>query len=493
MTDRKKRSFPPMPGMGRGSDEEGFLGFTREQFSSLKEHCRHQKERCPEGVVNCTAQGRQQRRAFKVLSIDGGGIRGLVALQMLAELEEEMGQPAAKMFDLMIGTSTGGIIVSALNIPNPDKPDEPLYSARDIIRYYEENGPEIFKKPFFKRVLGTVGQLFRAPQYDNKVLRQTLEHFLGKTTMQEGLTNAQITTYEIERARPFYFRNRLNPMLRGRDYNFTNADVCMATSATPTYFPGVEIFSRKTVEGQDRPTTRFATVDGGVYVNNPALIGSLEARKMIAGRDMDLVVISLGTGDASTATPLEDYNKSGIIGVARKFVNWSLGGQSQQADKQLSDLRDLLGEDYMRFDARLPTNISPDMDDASKENLRALNAFGKQLAERARRDGRFDKLVDFLKNDLKLGPIDHSGRRVTSTAFADPAKLAKYRETRDFYGSFGQLPPPPGAGSSRKKPAASQTRPTQRRGKKPASDQTAEMKTKRKPRKPADPAPKPRI
>ena len=94
-------------------------------------------------------------RTIRVLSIDGGGIRGIIPALMLGEIERRTNKPIAELFDLIAGTSTGGILALGLTVPGPD--GKPKYCADELVQLYKEEGPRIFHRPTWHRIRSVGG------------------------------------------------------------------------------------------------------------------------------------------------------------------------------------------------------------------------------------------------------------------------------------------------------------------------------------------------
>src|SRR3954462_8620011 len=139
---------------------------------------------------------------MRVLSIDGGGIRGLIPAIVLADLERRTGRRIAELFDLIAGTSTGGILACALTRPASDGSGGPAFSAADLIGLYESEGPEIFHRSLVKRITSVDG--YADERYDDGGLNAALGRFLDGTKLSEAVTDLFITAYEIERRQAFF-------------------------------------------------------------------------------------------------------------------------------------------------------------------------------------------------------------------------------------------------------------------------------------------------
>src|SRR3954454_7859950 len=139
---------------------------------------------------------------MNVLSVDGGGIRGVIPAMLLADLEERTGKPTGELFDLIAGTSTGGIIALALTVPGDD--GGPRGAANDLVDLYLTEGPRIFHH--------SIGQMFESglglldEKYDAAPLEQALEDYLGETRVSEAVTDVMVASYDLEHRTPFFFK-----------------------------------------------------------------------------------------------------------------------------------------------------------------------------------------------------------------------------------------------------------------------------------------------
>jgi uncharacterized protein len=301
----------------------------------------------------------------RVLSIDGGGIRGLIPALVLADVERRTGRPVSALFDLVAGTSTGAILACALARPGDD--GRPRYRAEDLIALYESEGPQIFDRSLLERITSVEGVLDE--KYPAGGLERALDGYFGRTRLSEALVPLLLTAYEIEGRFAFFFRSeraRTDPT-----YDFTLAEAAHASSAAPTYFEPVRV----TDAAGDRT---YALIDGGVFATAPA--GCALAELGEDAPDRLTVLASLGTGEATRPIPYEQARDWGQLGWARPVIDVLLSGQPEVTDFQLSRL---LGDRYVRLQTRLDT-ASDDLDDASPDNLRALRAEGERLVrERA--------------------------------------------------------------------------------------------------------------
>ncbi|KAK4360664.1 hypothetical protein RND71_019616 [Anisodus tanguticus] len=208
-----------------------------------------------------------KEKIVTVLSIDGGGIRGLIPGTLLAFLEtklQELDGPNVRLadyFDVVAGTSTGGLITTMLTAP--DKDNRPLYAAKNITKFYMDHGPKIFPESSRSGFLKRITNLFGGPRYDGKYLRTLVKSILGNLTMKQTLTQTVIPAFDLKRLQPIVFTTTDAKVHVSMDALLS--DIGLSTSAAPTYFP-VHYFETKDAQGKTRS---FDLIDGGVAANNP--------------------------------------------------------------------------------------------------------------------------------------------------------------------------------------------------------------------------------
>ncbi|KAK4423390.1 Patatin-like protein 2 [Sesamum alatum] len=336
-------------------------------------------------------------RYITVLSIDGGGIKGIIPAVILDFLESQLqeldGQKArlADYFDVIAGTSTGGLVTAMLT--SPDDNNRPLYSAKDIKPFYLENCPKIFPQthswfPFGKEVKSLLG-----PLYDGKYLHGILKEKLNNTKLSQSITNVVIPAFDIKRLQPVIFSTheaKRSPLL---DAKFS--DICISTSAAPTFFPGHEF----TTKDEDGNVREYNLIDGGVAANNPALIGITEVMKQMFDSNMELVgtraaeyprllIVSVGTGAARV-----DEKYSTKLAAKWGILDWLLYGGTAplleiftQASADMVDFhtsllfQSLYSEDnYLRIQDDTLAGIESSVDVATRENLDRLVTIGERL------------------------------------------------------------------------------------------------------------------
>jgi len=349
------------------------------------------------------------KKIISVLSIDGGGVRGIIPLQILKALEEKIMDiemerfnikdrfqcsHLAQKFDVIAGTSTGGIISLGLTVPNGPGSPMPKYRVDDLIRIYTEHAKHIFPKSK-KRYLATMNGLF-GPKYSNKGLITLLQQYFGDSRLSECTTNTIVTAYEIERYVPMFFKS--SDAKNKPKHDFYAKDIARATSAAPTYFNPTRI---RSMSGEV-----FTFVDGGVNINNPTMSALVEAKELFPDAT-DFLVVSIGTGKTSKAVLYEGIRNKGGIKWISKLIPIMMDGVSLLVDKQIRDIlppivsgRAVIPR-YFRFQPDISANINR-MDDVKASTIRQLSYLGAQLAL----DRELD--INIIATELCMGFVDRN-------------------------------------------------------------------------------------
>ena len=302
----------------------------------------------------------------KILSIDGGGIRGVIPAMVLNHIEKETGRPIAELFDVIAGTSTGGIIALGLTCPGDD--GGPRYSAAEVVALYEDCGERIFPHAVFGRL-----RQLTEEKYDASGLEGVMREKLGDARLSEARTDVIVTAYDIQRRKPVFFRSE-RAKASPEDHDFPMRDVARATAAAPTYFEPVQL-------PQPAPGPDLTLVDGGVFANNPGMCAFVDAHAA-KGRTRGTLVVSLGTGILTRPIPIEKARSWGLLGWARPILDVVFDGVSDTVDYQLSQI---LGDRYHRLQTKLD-KANDDMDDASASNIENLKLEGDELIDDQRRE-----------------------------------------------------------------------------------------------------------
>jgi patatin-like phospholipase/acyl hydrolase len=317
-------------------------------------------------------------KRYRILSIDGGGIRGIIPAVVLAELERQSGKQTHELFDMFAGTSTGGILTLALALPGRGKAAR--WSAREVVGLYLEHGPEIFDRSLWHRIR-SVGSILDE-KYPATGLESVLKRYFGQTKLSKALVEVLVTAYELEGRDAFFFKRRKALATPDED-DFPMWQVARATAAAPTYFEPLKLDTRA-IAGF------YALVDGGVFANNPAMCAYADAHRFEEGAE--IVIVSLGTGQLERPIRYEDAKDWGMLEWARPVLDVVFDGVADTTDYEL---RQLMSDDrYFRLQTTLDIG-SDALDDASQTNMRALLLKGDELVKDAEKD-------DFFKDVLPL-------------------------------------------------------------------------------------------
>ncbi len=295
---------------------------------------------------------------MRVLSIDGGGIRGIIPALVLAELERRADRRVHELFDLIAGTSTGGILACALCAPDP-------LPAEELVDLYDEEGPKIFDRSLWQRIHSAEGLLDE--KYDASALDAALERFLGAKRLSEADPDLIVPAYDMNQPGPYFFKSRKARESPVTD-DFPMSVVARATSSAPTYFEPLEAGNR-------------ALVDGGVFAVNPAMSAFAEVLRFQPATDVRL--LSLGTGQRTRKRTFDEVEDWGLIEWARPILDVVFDGVSDAVDYQLTHA--LQDGRYWRLQVELGA-ANDDLDDAGEENLARLQQHARDLIARSSKE-----------------------------------------------------------------------------------------------------------
>lgn len=296
-----------------------------------------------------------------VLAIDGGGIRGLLPASLLSALEQREGRRCCELFDLIAGTSTGGIIACGLTAG---------YHAAVMRDLYVNEGGRIFSRSWARRLASPL-----MAKYSAEALEESLSRRLGTISLA-SLRGCEllVPTYVIqlpapadldndgveEEASSYFFKSW--KARESRAHDFWLADVARATAAAPTYFPPAEIENTK---GE-----AFVCIDGGIFANNPALCAYAAARQLWP-RD-EIRLLSLGTGTRVKAIHERSWGQlPWLSDIFSAFMDGAADTVSYICDEVLEDR-------FIRCEMAIPPYASTAMDNASPENIGSLCAFARR-------------------------------------------------------------------------------------------------------------------
>ncbi|CAL5005727.1 unnamed protein product [Urochloa decumbens] len=337
-----------------------------------------------------------------VLSIDGGGVRGIIPGTILAFLEEKLqeldNRPDARIadyFDVIAGTSTGGLVTAMLTAPSPDDKNRPLFAAKDINEFYLKHCPNIFPS-CGGGPLGLFKKIMTGPKYDGKYLHSVIRDLLGETKVSDALKNIVIPTFDIKLLQPTIFSkyDAVNDVSK----DALLSDVCISTSAAPTYLPGHQ-FETMDKDGKTRP---FNLIDGGVAANNPTLLAMNDVTKQILLGNQDFfpikpadygkfMVLSLGTGSAKVEEKFDAVQCSrwGLLGWLYNKGATPIIDSFSQASSDLVDIHASVlfqalhsEKSYLRIQDDELTGDTSSVDVSTAKNLNRLVDVGKALLKK---------------------------------------------------------------------------------------------------------------
>jgi hypothetical protein len=328
-----------------------------------------------------------QDEPIRILSLDGGGIRGIMAASILASIEKETGKSIVDLFDIFAGTSTGGIIALGLNVAKPGE-KKPLLSAAQIEDFYATKGPQIFPKPSPFNKSGVFG-----PQYQAQGLVDLIEELVGNDSFAKLLKPVLITAFDIERKMGF--------VLNSSDQRFKHlsyVDVLRSTSAAPTFFAPMLIKFRPERGGDDN----HYMVDGGLYKNNPSVL----AFKYVLGKygieyikKHGIFILSIGTGEQlDQVHDGKELLTAGAITWAAVAIDAIIDASSSEDDDVNQFLRQQFKSfyKYVRIQPVLDNISHPkiiELQNVSPENISNL----LEAADAAKKDKAYSEALKLVK------------------------------------------------------------------------------------------------
>lgn len=291
------------------------------------------------------ASSRPKRERVQVLALDGGGVRALFTAHVLARLEADLGVRIVDSFDLIAGTSAGGII--ALGLGAGLRPAE-------IVEHYAGLTNRVF--PRSRQARWRYIPRAWSPAYSGQVLREVLGEVLGSRLLAESVKRLVIPSWDVQRGEVHIFKTPHHERLR-RDGQLSMAEVAMATTAAPTFFPAAA------VDGQ-------RLIDGGVWANNPSVVAIGEAVSMLGVPLRAIRVLNIGTIDQRRVHPAR-LDRGGWATWAKAAAPLLLTASSRGVQ---GTAMHLVGkENFARFDASVPGDIFT-LDRADPDALAGLAA-----------------------------------------------------------------------------------------------------------------------
>lgn len=340
-------------------------------------------------------------KKIRILSIDGGGIRGILPGTILAYIENELKKrdkeaSIGKYFDFIAGTSTGGIL--ALLYLFADEKGKYKYTANEALNLYLNHGGNIFDVSLRKKITSVSGLIDE--KYSEKELEKALSSYLKSDTISQLLKPSLITSYDMRNRKAHFFTSH---DAKDDISNFYLKDVARATSAAPTYFEPANI---KSIYG-----TPYTLIDGGIFANNPSLCAYSEVRTINFSSTLkdeqkpdlpsakDMIIVSLGTGTIKKPYEFEDFKNANKIKWIKPTLDMMMSGNSETVHHHLKQIYSTLEKENESNYYRIQPNLNHadnEMDNATPENITALHNDGKLAVTKHKNvlDTIIEKLIE---------------------------------------------------------------------------------------------------
>jgi uncharacterized protein len=326
----------------------------------------------------------------RVLSIDGGGMRGIIPAMILAEIEHRCGKPISRLFDLIVGTSTGGIL--ALGLAKPGNAANPDFVGKELTAFYTHDGSTVFPgggpaSPR-ERVLGRGDTLIEKmtnsalrmgslsggnprfagnARYFPRGLERVLEKVFGSNRLSDASVEVAIPTYDTLSGSAVLLSR--SDARRDPQSDILMKDAARATSAAPTFFPPLQI----SWNGRE-----CSFIDGGVWANNPSLVALAESLRLTAERSLtgtSVILVSLGTGAPPPTVRFDPH--SPWLSTLRDMI--AMGTTTDDAHRIIERTLGAHGSGkYWRFQVMTP-EVAGTLDDATPERIGTLCAAARTL------------------------------------------------------------------------------------------------------------------
>jgi len=343
-----------------------------------------------------------------VLSLDGGGIRGMISAVFLQKLEEALGRPVGECFDLVAGTSSGSVLAAGLSIGPDGKQVAP---TADLPDFFAKEAPRLFRRspiPFATKLKWLFG-----PIYDIDALRGAITRQVGDLRLSQLRSHTLLTAYDMRMARPVLFQSWLAggadspaaaaraagrgamafcPTREARDpQDFGLSEAVAASSAVPTFFAPV-----RAPRGESE---HFALIDGFVFALNPVLPAYFAARQLF-GAHYNIRILSIGTGKAEKSFAWQELRGRGALGWVRPILDAFPDATSDASELYMDWMTEIADIEHTRVTVTFDAEADPDrpslaFDDASPKNIARLRLAGERLFDD--HADRLSKLHDDLR------------------------------------------------------------------------------------------------
>jgi patatin-like phospholipase/acyl hydrolase len=306
-------------------------------------------------------------KTVNILSIDGGGIRGILPATFLAVLEERLQQKQndsnirlADYFDLIAGTSTGGLLTCVYLTPDENDATRPKFTAKQAVEFYFAYGGSSF-------VAQHDGGFHK---YSPEGLEGQLRLFFKELKLSQLIKPCCVTAYDLLHTEPYLFQS--NKAIGDPRSDFFVRSVIRSTAALPGIFPPAKVTSMAERE--------FTFVDGSIFAYNPALFAYMQAKQLFPQAD-SIALLSLGTGLATTAYSDKEVENTSYKNWARMLANIAFDAHSDMVNYQLEDIfKNKPHYTYIRLQPSLH-GLNKEMDNVNTENIQSLYSAGESFVK----------------------------------------------------------------------------------------------------------------
>lgn len=331
---------------------------------------------------------------YTILSIDDGGIRGIIPATLLSRIEERVQLATSEMFHCLAGSSTGGIFSLGLSRENPSYPKKPLYQARDILQMYKVHASEIFERDLSWKVSTLWGGI--GSKYCERGIEKILQNKFENTHLDESLTDLVVTSFDVQNRCNYIFKNFVG--LQGQGYLMS--DVARSTSAAPTYFPS------KQMRDFFQPDTWHNFIDGGITANNPSEWAFLECSKYRNLQKRKVFVLSIGTGEFPRPSSSPQGSKNwGLLQWAPRINTDFFEASSQSAEQQMQLLSETHDVHYLRLQPSLESPSQELLDNTDPENMSSLENTANDYFDKLLQEGFDEKVLGILRSVPHQQPL----------------------------------------------------------------------------------------
>lgn len=440
---------------------KGYNAYFTEEYTKLQNYKLQQQNRyvkvpigskIPENQNSTITMDRNKDEIW-ILSLDGGGIRGVIGATILHEIATKTGKHPTEIFDLFAGTSTGGIMAIGLTVPEDPNSHVPKNGTDTLLSLYTTQGARIFP-PYGKNAtfMKYINQL-RGYAYKPESLEGIFKEYFGEYKLSHTVKPVLVTSVSFSEGESVTFSSRdgLNPR---RDLPAWLA--ARATSAAPSYFPPVS-FRYDGKQG--------VFVDGGITNNDPVYEALIEARKVYPNA-RKINILSIGTGEESYKYN-PDAVANGLGGLGMSFLIGMRDGEIRARKSMKRYARELkvqgIDVNYIRLNPKLDEAIELDkVDPVNIDKLRALgrqvltaSTFIPEVANRPKSNvdvasmrkefpiWSFSELAYTLCQYSKCDKLADLSGKITLPGFNAKDLQSKDKPAQTFASSRGNLPPKP--------------------------------------------------